>query len=288
MVRVVSAVGVLALATSFVAAQNSTPASSSASQPSIDPAHNKTLIVASNFTRTGEADPGVIPALPLAAIAAAYSIQPVTPALEPVTPALPDAPSAYRPLSGRDKFEIFLHRTYSPYTMSSAVYEASWGQLWGQWHQYGGGMAGWGKRLGATLADAESRRFIQGFLLSSMLHQDPRYFSAPAGGLIARAWYAGTRVFITRNDSSNATFNSSEMLGTLFTSSLQNAYYPRSDRSLGDTLTRFAGALSSDATSNLIREFEPDLKRLFRKHEPDSMKRLENKIPRSIERMAGQ
>lgn len=48
---------------------------------------------------------------------------------------------------------------------------------------------GLGKRFGATLADTESRRFIQGYVLSTFLHQDPRYFPSSKKRLIARAWY---------------------------------------------------------------------------------------------------
>jgi hypothetical protein len=199
---------------------------------------------------------------------------------------LPEAPSVYTPLSSRDKFNIFLRRTYEPYTFASAGFEATWAQMWDQWPQYGGGPQGWSKRFGATLADTEARSFIQTFLLSTLLHQDPRYFPSRKKGLMPRAWYAGTRVLVTKRDEGDKTFNSSELLGALFTSSLQNAYYPRHDRSLGDTMNRFVGALGSDASSNVLREFWPDMKRLFRKHEPEDIKKLEKKIPPQIEDMA--
>ena len=90
------------------------------------------------------------------------------------TAELPNAPSRYAPLSGRDRFELFLRRTYSPYTLVTAAVEATWAHMWAQWPEYGGGMAGWGKRFGTTLADTESRRLIQTFLLSTLLHEDPR------------------------------------------------------------------------------------------------------------------
>jgi hypothetical protein len=190
-----------------------------------------------------------------------------------------NADSTYVRLSSRQKFGIFLKGTYSPYTFASAAANATWAQMWGQWYQYGGGMQGWGKRLGATLADTEARSFVQTFALSSLLHQDPRYFPAKKRGIIPRSWYAATRVLITKNDHGENTFNSSEMLGTLFVSSLENAYYPRHDRGFDETITRFIGAIGSDATSNLLREFWPDIKRIFRKHEPQRIKRIEEKFP---------
>jgi len=185
----------------------------------------------------------------------------------------------YTPLSARCKFKVFLSGTESPYTFVSASFQASLAQASGQWPHYGGGAQGWGKRLGATLADTESRRFIQTFALSTILHQDPRYFASRKRTILARAWYSTTRVVVTKNDKGNNTFNTSEFLGALFTSALENAYYPRHDRTLGATMNRFTGALSSDAIGDLLREFTPDMKRLFRKHAPRKLLKIEEKLP---------
>jgi hypothetical protein len=191
----------------------------------------------------------------------------------------PHAPPAATPLSIHCKFKLFLTSTYSPYTFASAGFQATEAQATGQWPHYGGGMQGWSKRFGATLANTESRRFIQGFALSTILHQDPRYFPSPNRKLFSRAWYSATRVVITKNDNGGHTFNTSEFLGALFTSALQNAYYPRHDRTFGDTMNRFSGALSSDAIGDLLREFTPDMKRLFRKHAPKKILKIEEKLP---------
>lgn len=186
---------------------------------------------------------------------------------------------SYLPLSDRCKFRLFLKTTYSPYTFASAGFGATEAQATDQWPHYGGGMQGWGKRFGATLANTESRRFIQGYALSTILHQDPRYFPSPKKGVFSRAWYSANRVVITRNDDGKSAFNTSEFLGALLTSALQNSYYPRPDRTLGDTMDRFSGALSSDVVGNLLREFTPDMKRLFRRHAPKKILRIEEKLP---------
>jgi hypothetical protein len=44
-------------------------------------------------------------------------------------------------------------------------------------------------------------------------------------------------------------------------------------------MSRFTGALSSDATSAILREFTPDLKRLFDKHCPRKIQTFEAKLP---------
>jgi len=186
---------------------------------------------------------------------------------------------SYTPLSSRCKFRLFLKTTYSPYTFASAGFEATEAQATDQWPHYGGGMQGWGKRFGATLANTESRRFIQGYALSTILHQDPRYFPSPKRRFFSRAWYSATRVVITKNDNGESAFNTSEFLGALLTSALQNSYYPRHDRTFGDTMDRFSGALSSDVIGNLLREFTPDMKRLFRRHAPKKVLRIEERLP---------
>jgi len=192
---------------------------------------------------------------------------------------LPDAPSARDPLSRHCKFELVLHQTYSPYTFASAAFDATWGGLLHEWPQYGGGMGGWSKRVGATLADAESRRFIQSFVLASVLHEDPRYFPSEKSGFISRTWYAATRVLVTRDDWGRSVFNQSEFAGASLVSSFQNAYYPRPDRTFGGTMNRFLGTLGSDASDNVLREFTPDLKRLFHKHCPQPIQRFEARVP---------
>jgi hypothetical protein len=203
--------------------------------------------------------------------------------VEAIEPQTPLARPLYQPLSTGDKFRLAISNARSLDTFTAFLYEATSDQITGQWYHYGGGMQGWGKRLGATIADTESRRFIQTFLLSSIFHQDPRYFYSTQKNLVARAWYAASRVLITRTDRGRETLNSSELLGALFSTSLQNAYYPSYNRGLNETINRFTGALTSDATSKLIREFTPDFKRIFHKHEPERIREFQARLPKPIQ-----
>ena len=199
--------------------------------------------------------------------------------VQPILPIVPNAPS-YTRLSTRDKFRIFARQTYSPYTFAGAAFDAGWAQLNDDWPGYGQGMEGYGKRYGALMADREAGVFFQSFLLPSILHQDPRYFRmGPSSGVVKRATYAASRVFITRDDDGHNAFNTSLVLGTLIVKALTNAYYPVPQRGFSETGNRFGGSLLSSAQTNVIREFWPDITRIFRKHEPDSMKRLEDRFP---------
>jgi hypothetical protein len=198
-----------------------------------------------------------------------------------VTPTGP--PTVYTPLTSRQKFHIFVQQTYSIYTVANTAFDAGWAQLTDDWPAYGQGMEGYGKRYGALLANHEAGSFFENFLFPTVLHQDPRYFRMGRGhSIFSRGLYAASRVLITRADSGRSTFNSSSLLGLLFVDSLTNAYYPRPQRGFDDTMSLFGGGVLSNAETNLLREFGPDMMRIFHRHEPKKIKELEEleqKVP---------
>lgn len=219
--------------------------------------------------------PGVPPAdasLPAAPSASATATSRPEPAS---AQKLPEAPF-YTPLTGQEKFHIFLQQTYSPFTFANTAFDAGWAQMTDDWPAYGQGAEGYGKRYGALLANHEAGSFFENFFFPTLFRQDPRYFrEGPGHSLFVRVSYAASRVLVTRSDSGHNTFNASLLLGLLFVDSLTNAYYPRPQRGFDDTMSRFGGGLLSSAQTNLLREFWPDISRVFHKHEPERLKRLE-------------
>jgi len=221
-----------------------------------------------------------LPSAPGPGNATAFSSDP-----SPKAPVLvePVGPPAYTPLTSHQKFHIFVQQTYSVYTVANTAFDAGWAQMTDDWPAYGQGMEGYGKRYGALLANHEAGTFFENFLFPTLLHQDPRYFRKGEGhSLFARVPYAASRVLITQSDSGHSTFNSSLLLGLLFVDGITNAYYPRPERGLGNTMTRFGGSVLSSAETNLLREFMPDMMRVFHRHEPEKLKKLEQlekKVP---------
>lgn len=241
--------------------------------------------------------------------AAAQQTRATRPSVQrPAGPGLPDAPSArrstaidtsaprkpstskqnltadspYQPLTNRQKFNLFLRHTGSPYTAASAALNATWLQINGEPYSYGGGMAGWGRRFGANLAGTEARSFFSQFFFPVLLDQDPRYFPKRKGNIFTRGWYASTRVFVGRKDSGEAGFNSSYLLGVAATQVLSNGYAPADRRTVRINVLNILGAYGSDAGSLVLREFAPDLFRLFRRHAPERVKEIQEKIPPEI------
>lgn len=220
--------------------------------------------------------------------------------------ALPDAPSSTEPaappepkpapyslvgpvvsapyvaLSAKQKFGIFVHHTYSPYTFVSAALNATWAQMIGDLPGYGGGMQGWGKRFGANIAATETRSFTNSFLFPTITHEDPRYFPMHKGKVLDRIWYAGTRVLITRKDTGGRTLNYSELLGTAASLAISNAYLPERNRGAWETFNRYYGAIGSDAGSLVLEEFWPDIQRFLARHEPRRLRHVQQKVEDKI------
>src|SRR5512146_594215 len=148
------------------------------------------LLLASSLLVRAQRPAGASPAVPTTAAPVAPAMTAIAPAplapgpgpepepLEKTQPQLPNSPS-YRALTSEDKFSAFVHRTYSPYTFASVLVNTTYSQMVGDWPTYGGGMQGYGKRFGATLANTEAAGLFRVWLLPTMLHEDPRYY--PSG-----------------------------------------------------------------------------------------------------------
>lgn len=216
------------------------------------------------------ADPCSAPSQQVAAATPLPGIQPASPEESKA-----QSPPPSQQLSRRQKFKVFVQYTYSPYTFGGAVFDAGLAQATGAWHSYGGGMEGYGKRYGASLADAESGAFFGRFLFPVLLHEDPRYLRSTSRNTMPRIGYALSRVLVTHDDSGNKRANFSLILSAFAASGMANAYYPREERGFGDTAARAGGGLLSTAEMNLLREFWPDIRNKLKKHEPKRIQRLE-------------
>ena len=170
-----------------------------------------------------------------------------------------DAPFA--PLTPRQKFIVATQRTTHGSIFLLSGVQAGFSQTADRPQGYGQGADGYGRRYGAALANNLSYDFFGRFVFPVMLKQDPRYFRASSGSAGTRLRYAVSRILVTRSDSGGHTFNSSQILGVLFSSALANAYYPEDDRDAAGTFSRAGARLAWSAAGNVLREFWPDLRR---------------------------
>jgi hypothetical protein len=166
-------------------------------------------------------------------------------------------------LSSGEKFRLAVQNATDPFTFGNIAANAGIQQANNNLAGYGQGAAGYGKRVGAGLADQASASFFKTYLFPSILHQDPRYFRQGSGSFKRRLANAIIRPVVTRDDSGGCAFNWAELLGGIAASSLSNVYYPGSNSGVGPTFKRAAAGIPFSMIDHLIDEFGPDLERKF-------------------------
>jgi len=170
------------------------------------------------------------------------------------------------PIPGRRKMWIAYKDTFDYPIWVLAAGFAGLYQIENENPSFGQGAKGYFKRYGTSLADQMMGNILTEGVFPVLLHEDPRYFRRGTGSKKARTWYAATRVFVTRTDSGAHRVNFSELLGNSIAVGVSNAYYP-DDRDLSDNLHKLGLQLGTDAFSNVLKEFWPDIKhKFFEKH----------------------
>jgi len=175
-----------------------------------------------------------------------------------------DQNGEYRPITARQKLTIATKDSVDyPLILLGGGF-AALGQLSGQHSNLGEGLKGFSLRWVTAYSDQASGNFMTEGFLPILFHEDPRYFRVgPSyGGVWKRTGYAASRIFVNKTDKGNNSFNFAEVLGNSVSAGLGNAYYTR-ERTLGDNLQRLYVSLATDAFSQVLKEFWPDVKRKF-------------------------
>src|ERR1700757_1992799 len=171
------------------------------------------------------------------------------------------------PLSAKEKFKVvarssFDYVEYPWYGFLAAVSQAKNSEP-----RFGQGAAGYGKRYGAAFGDGTIESFWAESILPSALHQDPRFYQSGQGGFWRRTGYAISRIVVTRTDSGNETFNSSEIFGAAIAAGISTyTYHPHSDKTLANTASVWGTSIGYDAAALVVKEFWPDIRRRLRKN----------------------
>jgi len=159
------------------------------------------------------------------------------------------------PLTSRMKFHLAYKSLSNPVFFARA---AAWAGVQqaadvpSQWQQ---GAKGYGKRLGAGLADATTEGLIGNAILPSLLHQDPRYFYQGSGTKKSRALHAILAAFICKGDNGKMQPNYSTWGGSLISSSISLSYYPSPDRNAQHVFKNFGIGMGLHVAGGLAQEF---------------------------------
>ncbi len=176
-----------------------------------------------------------------------------------------DASQESTVLTARQKFVIASKDSFDyPLVLLAGAF-AGLGQLSNQDPSFGQGVKGFAHRLLTNYADQASGNLLTEGLFPVILHEDPRYFRMGKGSKWHRTGYAISRIFVTRTDAGGKRFNYSEWLGNATSVAISNTYYP-DNRTVADNATKLLTQCGTDAVSQVLKEFWPDIKKkLFHK-----------------------
>jgi hypothetical protein len=191
------------------------------------------------------------------------------------------------PMTAKQKYAVVARSTFDYVQYPWWAFLAALSQAQNNEPGYGQGWAGYGKRVGAAVADGTIENFTTGAILPALLHQDPRFYYSSKGGFTRKSGYAVSRIFVTRTDSGHSQFNYSEIVGSAMSASISTfSYHPRStyistpsnphkfipsDRTLVNTADVWGSQLAYDTITIVVKEFWPDIHRkLSHKNKPDA------------------
>jgi hypothetical protein len=168
--------------------------------------------------------------------------------------------SVGRALTVEQKFKIATKDSFDyPLVILGGAYAGLY-QLENTHPEFGQGFKGYMRRFGTSYCDQVTGNMMTEGLMPSLLHEDPRYFRMAEGSKAKRTWYALSRIFVSHTDSGARTFNYAEVIGNGIAAGIGLSYYP-DNRDVPDYLQNWGVQLGTDAASQVLKEFWPDIKK---------------------------
>jgi hypothetical protein len=168
------------------------------------------------------------------------------------------------PLTAGRKFLLATQDSFDYSAFILAGMLAGYGQATNSYPEFRHGASGYGRYYWHSFADQAVGNYFTEAILPSIFRQDPRYYTLGHGGFFRRTGYALSRLVITKTDSGGTAFNVSELLGNAMAAGLSDAYYPRQERTWGQTGAKWGTQIGVDGVANVLKEFWPDIyQRIF-------------------------
>ena len=173
----------------------------------------------------------------------------------------------YHPISWKYKMTIALKDTFDyPLIGVGAAYAGLY-QLEDSHPQFNQGLKGYLRRFGTSYTDQVVGNMMTEGILPIAFKEDPRYFRLGEGTKWHRAGYALSRILVTRTDAGGKSFNYAEVVGNGIAAGVGLSYYS-DDRDVADFMQNWGTQLATDAISQVLKEFWPDIKRKYLHRKP--------------------
>jgi hypothetical protein len=172
--------------------------------------------------------------------------------------------SAYAPLTSSERWDYYWHSTFlSPGLYMASLAEAGGAQLAKDPPEWRRGVAGYSKEAGTIFASYAVQFSVeQG--AEAALHYDPRYQRCECQGGFHRLAHAMLWSFLTKNNEGQTRFNAPVVAGAYAGGMIPFLWYPNRFSALKDGTRLGTQEIGLHVGVDLLREFSPELRRLFR------------------------
>ena len=174
--------------------------------------------------------------------------------------------AGYQPMTSSERRQAFIEDSFtSPGGYLVPLFPAGIAHLKNKPTQWGQGAEGFGRRAGYAYAT----NFMDDAILHSsaaILKNDVRYESSKDVKVVRRIGHALSRTFVTRAHDGRLTFNASNFMSSYGAGMLATYMLPsESYEPLKYGVRQGHVLIAAHAGSNLIKEFTPEIKKLFRR-----------------------
>jgi hypothetical protein len=177
------------------------------------------------------------------------------------------------PLTSGQKFQLFFKSATDPWPFLLAGFSAGIDQAEASFPEYGEGMQGYAKRFGASYTDYFTGNFFGNAVLTSLWHEDPRYFQKGTGSVPSRFLWAASSTVWCKRDNGTWGPNYANVAGNLIGAAISNVYYPQSDRTAAGTIERGLTVSAEGIVGAEVIEFWPDFVRRHRRKQAEKVAR---------------
>jgi hypothetical protein len=165
------------------------------------------------------------------------------------------------PQTPKQKFTIAAKNSFDYSSFLIAAVQSGVSMASNSYPEFHQGAEGYGRYYYHTLLDTADANFMVSGLWPVVFRQDNRFYTLGHGSLRKRAFYAATRVLVTRSDAGNNTFNASEIIGTGSAAGISTLYYPDKYQTWTKVGQRWLTSCIIDSANFTFKEFWPDINR---------------------------
>ncbi|HKF04666.1 MAG TPA: hypothetical protein VKB49_20250 [Candidatus Sulfotelmatobacter sp.] len=168
--------------------------------------------------------------------------------------------SQFQPLTQQQRTQIYLKTMINPFGYIKAGLSAGIDQWNDSPKEWGQGASAYGKRYANILGQYSIQRTVT-FGLSSLLHEDNRYFNSGKSGFWPRTKYALASGILARHDDGRRHISISQLGGVAAGAFISRTWLPPSQNSPGDAAVSFGITMGGNIGFGVVKEFLPDLGR---------------------------